>query len=370
MKKRGLFCCETAYQLLNAIVVKMKLFPELPADIFLTEHTDFSAIIEPLRETGLFEHALQVTCRPYQNMFWNKPLEERKRIFKEPQILIGDFPTQEVYTDMFAPIDHIYWKFLYYHMLNRGMETEIHFFEEGLRAYTMDICAAEKREVYNNGYYGNKTFTKKITDYYVYEPELYSVECAPYTISAIPKLDRTDRVLCDVVGKVFKVDKIPEERVIFFEESYIGDGKLANDFQLFQEVVDIVGKENIIVKRHPRNQIDRFTPWGYKVMDNWRCPWEAQLLLNDVQGKIFVTISSTASVTPFLLFAQPVNAIHLLNRFVGNSPLLMDKAFKKCYDKMLAMCNAEEIMVHRPNSPEELSEVLRYLQAHAKLTER
>lgn len=370
MGKRGLFCCETAYQLLNAIVLKQKLFSELPADIFLTEHTDFSAVINPLRETGLFDNVLQVKCRSYQDMFWEMPLEERKRVFKNPQLLLGEFPTNETYTDMFVPIDHIYWKLLYYHLLNRDIEPEIHFFEEGLRAYTMDICAAEQREAYNDNYYGKKSFANKITDYYLYESQLFSVENVPYNISAIPKLNRQDDELRTIVGNVYQVDPLPEERFIFFEESYIGDRKLANDFQLFQNVADITGKENIIVKRHPRNKIDRFSMHGYKVMDNWRCPWEAQLLLYDVVGKIFVTISSTASVTPFLLFDEPVHSVHLINMFVGNSPLLMDKAFKTCYDKMIALFNEREIMIHRPDSLEELNEILRYLDAYEQLKER
>lgn len=366
MEKRGLFCCESVYQLFNAIVLKQKIFKDLKADILLSEITDFSAIIEPLKNTKLFENVVPVIIRPHQNSFWENTANEKKRIFRNPQLLIGDFPTQETYTDIFIPIDHIYWKLLYYHLLNRGIDTEIHFFEEGLRAYTMDVCETDKKEVFNDGYYGNKTFGKRIVDYYVYEPELFSAANTSYTVTNIPKLDKQDTELCNIIRTVFQVDYIPKERFIFFEESYIGDQKLANDFQLFEEIVDIVGKENIVVKRHPRNKVDRFTPKGYKVMDNWQCPWEAQLLLNDVHDKIFVTISSTASVTPFLIFNEAVHAVHLLNMFVGNSPLLADKGFKLCYDKLITMCNKEKITVHRPNSPEELMEILRYLEVYEK----
>lgn len=369
MKQRGLFCCESVYQLFNAIVLKMKLFGDLPSDLFLTEHTDFSNIIEPLRKSNLFESVLPVVCRSHQNAFWDKTLEEKKRIFKNPSLLLGEFPTNQRYTDMFIPIDHIYWKLLYYFQVNEGVLPTIHFFEEGLRAYTMDVCAAEKREIYNDGFYQKKSFTQQIADYFVYEPELFFMEQPPYQLKSIPKLSRMDEPLCRVMNTVFPTDKLPEERFIFFEESYLGDKKIANDFQLFLEVANFVGKENIIVKRHPRNTIDRFTKKGYRVMQQWNCPWEVQLLLNDVSSKIFVTISSTASVTPFLLCDQSVNAIHLLNLFQGLSPLLEDRGFKRCYDKLIDMCNKEKIMVHKPNQIEELKEILAFLNAKERMRE-
>ncbi len=362
---RHLYVCESVYQLFNAIVLRLSVLPDVPADVILTEHTDFSAIARALETTGVFDEVLRPVCRPLQDVYYAASPAQREAYLRAPETLIGD-PLKRVYTDFFVAIDHIYPKMLYYRQLQKGMKPAVHFFEEGMRAYTIDIRQSERtRDPIVTSHYGADSFARNIVDHYLYVPELFAVSDPAYELKAIPKINRNDARLRDTLTTVFGTSPLPPERFLFFEESNYCDHQLTNDFQLFEQVVQLVGKENIIVKRHPRNTVDRFTDAdrGYQVMKGHGIPWEMQLLHNDVSHKIFVTIVSTASVTPFFLFGQPAHTIHLKGMFHGKSSLLNDKAFAKFYHRMIEYFNREERMIHTPQSETELREIIRYLNA-------
>ena len=93
-----------------------------------------------------------------------------------------------------------------------------------------------------------------------------------------------------------------DEKVIFFEESYVADGIIVNDIELVECLAKIYGKENIIVKIHPRNPENRFKKLGYKTNVDTNIPWEVIALNIDLDTKILVSMTSTAVVSSFLLF--------------------------------------------------------------------
>ena len=359
MNERFLFCSDSVFQLFNAIVIKKTMYPNVPSDLVLTDYTDFSSILPALSEVGLFENIVCVEVFDKSRAFNTLDASEKAAILEESESYFP-FPTDADYTDFFVPIDHIHWKLIYYTKLAQGKKINLHLYEEGLRTYTRDIFATEKAESYLPYYCKENPFTSAITEVLVYNPELFALDKTDLPITKIEKINRSNKELTDIIAAVFPCSKLPEEKFIFFEEAYIGDNNAANDMELFEEIANTVGKENIIVKFHPRNKTDRFTPKGYKVMPEWHTPWETQLALNDVSDKIFITISSTASVTPFLIFGDRMLAIHLVRRFVGASPLQMDKAFEQCYRNIVNLCNKDGLCIYRPSTHEETVEIINY----------
>ncbi len=335
------------------------MFPNVPSDLVLTDHTDFSAIVPKLEQTALFERISCVNVLEKSRYFNTLGAVEKAAVFEDPESFFP-FPCESEYTDFFIPIDHIYWKLIYYTKVKQGKKINLRLYEEGLRTYTMDVFSAEKDETYLPDYCKENSFAVALTQILVYNPELFVLTEKRLLVTQIEKINRSNKELTDIIAAVFPCSKLPEEKFIFFEEAYIGDNNAANDMELFEEIANTVGKENIIVKLHPRNKTDRFTPKGYKVMPEWHTPWETQLALNDVSDKIFITISSTASVTPFLIFGDRMLAIHLVRRFVGASPLQMDKAFEQCYRNIVNLCNKDGLCIYRPSTHEETVEIINY----------
>lgn len=56
------------------------------------------------------------------------------------------------------------------------------------------------------------------------------------------------KLLCDIFSyEPVRVD----EPVVYFEDCYVNDGHRTNDIELLERVALVVGKQNIVVKRHP-----------------------------------------------------------------------------------------------------------------------
>lgn len=360
-KRKYLFCCESSFQLFNAINIKMNLFQKEKADLYLSDQTDFSAIVDKLKQIKIFENVCLINSKPISTRFYNSRLEEQIDYFRHPEILLDGIPNHILYDEYFIPIDHIFWKLLFYRQLNSTKAPPIiHFYEEGLRTYTMDIETKEMNEAFNQNYYGAQSFAKSIVDFYVYEPKLFSNSHYLENVFAIPKVEDMNSEFVNILLHIFPTCKPPDEKFIFFEESYLGDKCLSNDVQLFDQIAKIVGKENIIVKLHPRNKIDRFSIRGYKVLPNRTTPWEVQLLRGEYANKFFITVSSTASLSPMLVYNQEVKSIHLLKMFIGKSPLLQDSLFHLFYTNMVSLYNSRTINIYQPYCIEECKEVLNY----------
>lgn len=59
----------------------------------------------------------------------------------------------------------------------------------------------------------------------------------------------------------------------------IGAG--VNDVELIEALADKVGKQNMMVKIHPRNPVNRFEKLGYKTNHNTAIPWEVIVMNTD-----------------------------------------------------------------------------------------
>lgn len=116
------------------------------------------------------------------------------------------------------------------------------------------------------------------------------------------------------INRIFSYDELIDDyrkKIIFFEESYAADGKMIDDIELLEHISKIVGKENIIVKIHPRNPTNRFAEKGYITNTNISIPWEVIVLNLNCKSTIFITMASNAAMNPFFLFGKKNRAILL-----------------------------------------------------------
>ena len=121
--------------------------------------------------------------------------------------------------------------------------------------------------------------------------------------------------LCNCIYDYLNVQSSPDkydERFIFFEESFACEGNPINDLQLLQQISDIVGKNNIVVKTHPRSTEERFKKNGFKTNTNTVVPWEIVALnLTNIEEKIFIGVCSGSMFNPKLIFDLNVNVVSL-----------------------------------------------------------
>ena len=79
-----------------------------------------------------------------------------------------------------------------------------------------------------------------------------------------------------------------------------------------KQLAQQVGKENIMVKIHPRNPENRFEKLGFKTNKDTSIPWEVILMnIDDVSNKVFITIASQAILNPIMIFGLTIKAYSL-----------------------------------------------------------
>ena len=163
--------------------------------------------------------------------------------------------------------------------------------------------------------FGEIELAANLNGQFVYSPELVQWK-APFERLAIPKISLSDKAFLTQLNQLFGYDKMEDRYdtpIIFFEESFRKEGYDIGDIELVEAIADIVGKENIMIKRHPRNDDNTFEQKGYKVNKNTVIPWEVIIMNNpDLQKKILVTICSGAAATPYTMFNMSINSVILL----------------------------------------------------------
>jgi hypothetical protein len=130
------------------------------------------------------------------------------------------------------------------------------------------------------------------------------------------KMDATDRELVTRLNRVFGYEESKDSydrKIIFFEESYFADGYDVDDVACVERLAEICGKDNIMIKIHPRNKENRFRGLGYKTNENTFIPWEVIALNLDLTQKVLITIASGSAMTSLMnMGVKPERVIMLM----------------------------------------------------------
>lgn len=358
----------TYYQLINAINIKQSFFVQEDADLVLNRSTDFSVIRPRVEEMGLFRQIVISPDSLEENRAFRRMRPADKRaISKAPDKLVKSLPLRWDYTDLYLPTDDEYNKLFYYNMLKRGCTPALHIYEDGLATYTLNIEERAENDAMAHGHYNSHAFLNQLKEILVYEPELY---CAPVpcSVNRLPKLNGDDRTQVLQYTSIFGQESMPEEPVIFLMEGFHADRMNTSDLDILDYIAGLCGKENIIIKMHPRDRDDWLAAKGYKMFPQSKIPWEIMLLTNSLNGKLLLSISSTAVVSPQIVLGKSAIAMHLYSvREIGTSLFLKQPVTAEYYRRLTKLLNREQFNFFVPNSVEMLGETIRYLKIRGRI---
>lgn len=357
-----LFLCETHFQLLNALNIKEQCYNSEKADLILTKSTDFSLYLDSIRCSGFFENVIFLDY--FQETEINH-LKENINAYLSQKLeyeIINQITG--VYSDYFIPVDSsLLQKLIYYKLVKNGKTPKVHIFEEGILTYLQDVHANLSKDGMNHNLFPeNQRLVNNIQEILLYKPELYSAKPF-YKINPIPQINPATSKVIEVFGKHLGNFEMPKEKYIYLAEPFDVEKLNNNEFDILDKVADIVGKENIIVKLHPRSDSKFFELHGYKTFVESKILWEMYVLNPDFEGKVLITISSGAGTTSQLLYNKSIKSIYLhkimtlSTRFHAKHPCF-PAYFKKVFD----LFNREEKCVYCPKSVQELNMILQYLE--------
>ncbi len=191
---------------------------------------------------------------------------------------------------------------------------------------------------------------------YLYNPQLLCYE-TKFNIKNISSLNFNKENLLPIYNYIFQYKKNNIlEKYIFFEESFFCDGKDIDDMELILKIANIVGRENLLIKLHPRNKIDRFKKYGIKTNKEIGIPWEVIQMNNDFSDKILMTISSGSVLASRLYFNENIKTFLLFNCTDKMSDMVNDK-YLEYLEKVKENMGMENFYI--PNNEKEFLEELK-----------
>lgn len=365
-----LFRCDSVYQLMNAIQIKISLLKDEKAELLLSDHTNFDALIPALRESHVFSEVKKLYSKKKADEYWTYSKEERKKISLHPQEYVDIEFLDKDYTDFYISFDTAYAKLMYYAMVQKGMHPRVHLFEDGMATYVCDVKQRCMEDGMDHEAYKEDEFMNRIDRLLLYEPDLFTGNLMPFPIEKIPKIQYKDESIRKLFHAIFGQTKMPKEKYIFLEEAFVDDKIPSNDLELVLSIAELVGKDQLIIKLHPRNKVNRFEKYGLKTMAQTQVPWEIMLMDHEITDKVLFTISSNASITSKLIFEKNMNVIMLYKMFFGKTWLMGNTNFQEYHEKSIREFNKDRKNIYCPRSMDDIKEILKYIEGVGQIEAR
>lgn len=361
-KNRALFLINTPYQLMIAVSLRNNEFKDSIADIIITDNiVEHRSLCDGLRKTNIFEYVYELGVK---KVFVDNKLAAIKNRFygvKEKFEYVYDY-------FLFANLDHSV-SAIYGKLKKSNSNINVFMFEDGLATYSdwyteflsMYGAKAKSGKIYKHKhikkrfhYFIDDVF-KKVKRIYLLSPDIISYN--PYfEIVQMKPIAYENPDIVALYNRIFGYDASVDsydQKVIFFEESYYADGIESHDIELVEQIAASVGKENIMVKIHPRNPKNRFKELGYLTNNNLSIPWEVIAMNMDLTDKILISIASVAVIEPRIMLAQDYTGILLMDLMTDDS--FLKKNITNLY-KRICLNNKETIRII--GSMEELKSIL------------
>lgn len=292
-----LIVCNTYSQLIIAIQLKLTLFCDEEVDLWISDHSNnVDRIIEPLKETELFGDVQYIQDKDF--VYNRSKIGMVKDIIKfsfgeKSKLNIKKY--QEI---IFYSLSLLLYSISdYYDEINH--EVKWSRMEEGIFSYETDFETGKRVRIIRLLRKISRRYeiADHIKDYYCFFPEL-KVSHLEWNLIKIPSIKENAKQMASILKDIFRVEDILiTQKIIFFASSSDIDGKPYGETEIILKLAELVGKDNLLVKVHPRDSRSVYGEYGISVMENSWVPWEAMQLIGNYQDKIMCTVNSGAFIT-------------------------------------------------------------------------
>ena len=305
MKGKILCSCNTPLQLLNMVNIIENELPGYLVDVCITDKiTNAQTLCENLRNSNHFNNVLFVKTDRFVKYggFHNTfPSRVTATLFYKHKIkkFIPEFSYDYDYF-LFGNFES------FSNLISLNLpKAKLLWVEDGLASYrTQGMYWILKPR-------GIKAFFKHVfrIDYiynHVYAQYLYRPDLAEFNIPFLRKQlpflkNNPENIFSKIYG--FSEEEEIKEKVIYFDMPFEKDGIPTNDKHILEIIANIVGKDNLIVKIHPRNSPQYYIENGYKIVKKTYIPWEVYCMSStELNKKILISGWSGATISPYLYF--------------------------------------------------------------------
>lgn len=316
--KRILIVCNTCFQIMFAIQLKESVFIHDSVDIGITDQISNSAqITNNLKNIELFNDCFNIQCRTL-----NESRTKSMKIRKLCSALFHNSKFEQIFKkkkyDAFLYYNISYSVTAVYNILIHNNPNLIcSRFEEGILSYNTKL---HERGNHSFGRFidtlfrvrnllGKQNIIDNIGNFYCFYPGLYKLNFQPVKVPFFSKN------AIGVIAKIFNVHKEDcyiKEKYIFFSSVYDFEGEEPiGEFGLIKRISKLVGKDNFIIKKHPRDDRTIYEEAGFRVLNISRLPWEVCQLCFDYSNHILLSVNSGSLLSINLYTEHPIKSFYL-----------------------------------------------------------
>ena len=313
-----------------ALWIKTNYYPKVTSDIIISDHMNNGELIcNRIQKTGVFNKCFFCKTKDFSYGGVLKELsipEVSLLIHRHPDRYIKKFFDGALrYRRLFISNIDYFAQILFDACSKKTYITKLYIFEDGMATYTQVIerCYNDTkpfktdflRKIYYKMIYNKKSIYGNVSGCYLFNPNLFNWSSYDFPLIEMKKINIYDKYFVSACNKIFGYtdqDKYTTQ-YIFLEESYFADGFSINDCEIVEKISEKVGKENVFVKIHPRNPINRFQSLGYKTNKNTSIPWEVIAMNQRIDDKTILTICSSGALNLLLIFGMKIKIYSIYN---------------------------------------------------------
>ena len=316
--KNILFYCNTHYQIIVALQIANCFYSKDNVNYIISDHSNNAKLYSENLKIIIGEN--KVIFLPTKKFDYTKS-NISIILFKIRQFILYKFPFAklplESYDEFITYNNTPSITLLVNHLIRLNPDIKISRMEEGILSYNNTIQNKEN----NNGITAKiKNLIKDKLGYNVLYKIEQSLFCAFPSLYIgklktikIPQIDTNDSEFSNIISKTFGVDKLKlsyPQKYIFFSSIFdFEGGEPVGELELAKKIAGLVGKDNLLVKVHPRDNVERFKKEGLVVDENSSVPWEAIQLNYDFSKHVFITVCSGSVLSISSVIPNPPRTI-------------------------------------------------------------
>lgn len=350
------YYCNGPYALMNAIsLVSMK---NEKADIYINPcFTDGEKYAEAVKELNIFEKVTVISPDLKYKFFGNNRLLTPLRVIKSyvfpSKIATHFFIKDRIYKKIYSTNKDLYGRIIMFYLLRKNHDVEMNSFEEGDASYFAEVSnvLTPYDRLFRRLLYGKRSLM--VNSLYLHSPELYHL-LNPTSAMVIKKLVFNYPLLQKLMHIMYPEDctySIKERAVILdTHQSLLFNEKEKHQLaDIYQYFFSSLGKNNTILKKHPRENSVNNKDWNYFPSNS--LPFEMLCKNSDINNRIIITYISSAAINIKTILNQEPYIIFLykLVKFdADRTPLRLSRMDELC--KGLSRLYTQENKVMIPST--------------------
>lgn len=305
-----LFICNTYYQIIIALQLKFTYFKENQVDLWLSDRSvNAKLVCSRLAKLNIFRKT------EFKEIKHDKlGINEFAAYLKSSFGIIDDEKFDFYDEIIFFNLEMILFKISDFYKKNKFVTTWSKM-EEGVLSYETDFDTGKGISVtrFLREKFGLQEIVGDIKNYYCFFPEL-KLSHKEWNFIKIPPITTNFERLKSILNYIFNNNYVSlNQKYIYFASAPdLSDNKF-DESKIILKIAKTVGKDNLIVKKHPRDSRNVYSDKGIKVMENSYIPWEVIQMNINTEQHILLTTLSGAFLNISALSEQNIKGYFLYN---------------------------------------------------------